>query len=42
MYPLPADFDPSFLEGQIVESVSFSENTVHINFDGHSSITLEA
>lgn len=41
MHGLPASFDPGVFVGRTVESVCYSENSIHIGFDGRSSVTIE-
>ncbi len=40
MYGLPADFDGSVFVGREVVEVSFTVNTVHVVFEGDTSITI--
>ena len=40
MHGLPATFDPGVFVGRRLDQVSFTENTVHFQFDGGISITV--
>jgi hypothetical protein len=42
MHGLPADFDSSFFVGLTLDSVGFSVNTVHLDFDHDVSVTCES
>lgn len=42
MYGLPATFDPSRLQGSVLDLVCFSENTVSLSFSREVSITIES
>ena len=42
MHRLPRDFDTSVFNGIALELVSFTENSIHFQFDRRISITLES
>ena len=42
MYGLPEDVDLSMFSGCTLESVTFTQNTIHLAFDRSTSITLES
>ena len=42
MYGLPVDFDASIFVGRELAQVTFTENTVHLTFDGDLAITVES